>query len=143
MPRQPAVPPRPASRLPWPPQRHTHEAVLVVSRVSTHLAQEGCAEGRRQRKALAAGHGFERGTFFSAEPTPPGFAGDERWCPLGTSVAAERTPATVIASSRLAAAGVGPVAQIDCWEANGGVTYQDPDGRELLSASWIYGPPRS
>src|SRR5439155_20909884 len=31
---------------------------------------------------------------------------------------------------RLAAAGVHPIAQIDYWEANGGVTYQDPDGRE-------------
>ncbi len=44
--------------------------------------------------------------------------------------------------ARLAAAGVGPVAQIDYWEANGGITYQDPDGREVVFASWIYGPPR-
>jgi len=36
-----------------------------------------------------------------------------------------------------------PVAQIDYWQANGGVTYQDPDGREVVFASWIYGPPRS
>jgi YycE-like N-terminal domain/YycE-like C-terminal domain len=45
--------------------------------------------------------------------------------------------------ARLAAAGVHPVAQIDYWEANGGVTYQDPDGREVVFASWIYVPPRS
>jgi hypothetical protein len=45
--------------------------------------------------------------------------------------------------ARLAAAGVHPVAQIDYWQANGGVTYQDPDGREVVFASWIYGPPRS
>jgi catechol 2,3-dioxygenase-like lactoylglutathione lyase family enzyme len=45
--------------------------------------------------------------------------------------------------ARLAAAGVHPVVQIDYWEANGGVTYQDPDGREVVFASWIYGPPRS
>jgi hypothetical protein len=45
--------------------------------------------------------------------------------------------------ARLAAAGVHPVVQIDYWEANGGVTYQDPDGREIVFASWIYGPPRS
>ena len=45
--------------------------------------------------------------------------------------------------ARLAAAGVHPVAQIDYWEANGGVTFQDPDGREVVFASWIYGPPRS
>jgi hypothetical protein len=46
-------------------------------------------------------------------------------------------------TARLAAAGVHPVAQIDYWEANGAVTYQDPDGREVVFASWIYGPPRS
>jgi YycE-like protein len=45
--------------------------------------------------------------------------------------------------ARLATAGVHPVAQIDYWEANGGVTYQDPDGREVVFASWIYEPPRS
>ena len=43
--------------------------------------------------------------------------------------------------ARLAAAGVDPVAQIDYWQANGGVTYQDPDGREVVLASWIYRPP--
>ena len=43
--------------------------------------------------------------------------------------------------ARLAAAGVHPVAQIDYWEANGGITYQDPDGREVLFAPWIYGRP--
>ena len=43
--------------------------------------------------------------------------------------------------ARLAAAGVHPVQQIDYWEANGGVTYQDPDGREVVFASWIYRPP--
>jgi hypothetical protein len=41
-------------------------------------------------------------------------------------------------TARLAAAGVHPVAQIDYWEANGGVTYEDPDGREVVFASWIY-----
>src|SRR5262249_15358616 len=35
-------------------------------------------------------------------------------------------------TARLAAAGVHPVAQIDYWQANGGVTYQDPDGREVV-----------
>jgi len=44
-------------------------------------------------------------------------------------------------TARLAAAGVRPVAQIDYWADNGGVTYQDPDGREVVFASWIYGPP--
>jgi len=46
-------------------------------------------------------------------------------------------------TARLAAAGVHPIAQIDYWQANGGVTYQDPDGREVVFASWIYGPPNS
>jgi hypothetical protein len=35
----------------------------------------------------------------------------------------------------------GPVAQIDYWQANGGVTYQDLDGREVVFVSWIYRPP--
>ena len=43
-------------------------------------------------------------------------------------------------TARLAAAGVHPVAQIDYWEDNGGVTYRDPDGREVVFASWIYRP---
>jgi len=43
--------------------------------------------------------------------------------------------------ARLAAAGTRPVPQIDYWQANGGVTYQDPDGREVVFASWIYIPP--
>ena len=43
--------------------------------------------------------------------------------------------------ARLAAAGVDPVPQIDYWQDNGGVTYQDPDGREVVFASWIYRPP--
>lgn len=41
----------------------------------------------------------------------------------------------------LAAAGVHPVAQIGYWQANGCLTYQDPDGREVVLASWIYRPP--
>src|ERR1700759_3268689 len=43
----------------------------------------------------------------------------------------------------LAAAGARPVAQIAYWQANGGVTCQDPDGREGVFASWIYLPPGS
>jgi len=43
--------------------------------------------------------------------------------------------------ARLAAAGLHPVPQIDYWQDNGGVTYQDPDGREVVFASWIYRPP--
>ena len=43
--------------------------------------------------------------------------------------------------ARLAAAGLHPVPQIDYWQDNGGVTYRDPDGREVVFASWIYLPP--
>jgi len=43
--------------------------------------------------------------------------------------------------ARFAASGVLPVPQIDYWEDNGGVTYRDPDGREVVFASWIYRPP--
>jgi len=45
--------------------------------------------------------------------------------------------------ARLAAAGACPVPQIGYWQANGGVTYRDPDGREVVFASWIYVPPGS
>jgi hypothetical protein len=45
--------------------------------------------------------------------------------------------------ARLAAAGARPVAQIGYWQANGGVSYEDPDGREVVFASWIYLPPGS
>jgi len=44
-------------------------------------------------------------------------------------------------TARLAAVSIHPVAQIDYWQVNGGVTYQDPDGREVVFASWIYRPP--
>jgi hypothetical protein len=50
-------------------------------------------------------------------------------------------PAQERVMARLAAAGIQPVAQIDYWQANGGVTYQDPDGREVVFASWIYRRP--
>jgi catechol 2,3-dioxygenase-like lactoylglutathione lyase family enzyme len=43
--------------------------------------------------------------------------------------------------ARLAAAGVEPIAQIEYWQDNGGVTYRDPDGREVVFASWVYRPP--
>jgi catechol 2,3-dioxygenase-like lactoylglutathione lyase family enzyme len=46
-------------------------------------------------------------------------------------------------AARMAAVGVQPVAQIAYWEDNGGVTYRDPDGREVVFASWVYTPPES
>lgn len=44
-------------------------------------------------------------------------------------------------TGRLAAAGAVPVEQIEYWRDNGGVTYRDPDGHEVVFASWIYRPP--
>ena len=41
--------------------------------------------------------------------------------------------------ARLAAAGLDPAPQHPYWQANGGVTYQDPDGREVVFVSWVYG----
>jgi Glyoxalase/Bleomycin resistance protein/Dioxygenase superfamily len=45
--------------------------------------------------------------------------------------------------ARMAAAGVEPTSQHPYWQANGGVTYQDPDGREVVFVSWVYGRDRS
>jgi catechol 2,3-dioxygenase-like lactoylglutathione lyase family enzyme len=41
--------------------------------------------------------------------------------------------------ARMEAAGVESVAQHPYWQANGGVTYRDPDGRQVVFVSWIYG----
>jgi hypothetical protein len=60
------------------------------------------------------------------------------WCSSCRPAAAQEQ-----VRERLAAAGVHPVAQIAYWEVNGGITYQDPDGREVVFASWVYVPPRS
>jgi hypothetical protein len=45
--------------------------------------------------------------------------------------------------ARMAAAGVAPASQHPYWQANGGVTYQDPDGREVVFVSWVYGRDRT
>jgi catechol 2,3-dioxygenase-like lactoylglutathione lyase family enzyme len=45
--------------------------------------------------------------------------------------------------ARMAAAGVEPVLQHPYWQANGGVTYRDPDGREVVFVSWVYGADRT
>jgi hypothetical protein len=37
--------------------------------------------------------------------------------------------------------GVRPVGQLDYGAGNGDVTDQDPDGREVVSASWVCRPP--
>ncbi len=45
--------------------------------------------------------------------------------------------------ARMAAAGVEPASQHPYWQANGGVTYHDPDGREVVFVSWVYGRDRT
>ncbi|MGO9505976.1 MAG: VOC family protein [Mycobacterium sp.] len=43
------------------------------------------------------------------------------------------------AIARLQAAGLAPVEQHPYWAATGAVTYRDPDGREVVFASFVYG----
>jgi hypothetical protein len=45
--------------------------------------------------------------------------------------------------ARMAAAGMAPTSQHPYWQANGGVTYHDPDGREVVFVSWVYGRDRT
>jgi catechol 2,3-dioxygenase-like lactoylglutathione lyase family enzyme len=45
--------------------------------------------------------------------------------------------------ARLAAVGIEPTSQHRYWEANGGVTYRDPDGRQVVFVSWVYGRDRT
>ena len=45
--------------------------------------------------------------------------------------------------ARMAAAGRAPASQHPYWQANGGVTYRDPDGREVVFVSWVYGVDRT
>jgi catechol 2,3-dioxygenase-like lactoylglutathione lyase family enzyme len=45
--------------------------------------------------------------------------------------------------ARMAAAGREPASQHPYWQANGGVTYRDPDGREVVFVSWVYGADRT
>ena len=49
--------------------------------------------------------------------------------------------ALVEATSRLRAAGVDPAEhQHPYWDAWGGVTFLDPDGRKVIYVPWVYGP---
>ena len=45
--------------------------------------------------------------------------------------------------ARMAAAGVEPTSQHPYWAANGGVTYHDPDGHQVVFVSWVYGRDRT
>jgi hypothetical protein len=44
--------------------------------------------------------------------------------------------------ARMAAAGMEPASQHPYWQANGGVTCRDSDGREVVFVSWTYGRTR-
>ena len=44
-------------------------------------------------------------------------------------------------AARFTSADIHPVPQIDYWEANGAISYLDPDGREVVLVPWIYRPP--
>ena len=48
-------------------------------------------------------------------------------------------PARDAATARLGAAGIEPAGQHPYWAATGGVTFLDPDGREVVFAPFIYG----
>jgi catechol 2,3-dioxygenase-like lactoylglutathione lyase family enzyme len=45
--------------------------------------------------------------------------------------------------ARMAAAGLELAPQHPYWQANGGMTYRDPDGREVVFVSWVYGADRT
>jgi IS30 family transposase/catechol 2,3-dioxygenase-like lactoylglutathione lyase family enzyme len=45
--------------------------------------------------------------------------------------------------ARMAAAGLELAPQHPYWQANGGMTYRDPDGREVVFVSWVYGVDRT
>jgi len=45
--------------------------------------------------------------------------------------------------ARMAAAGLELAPQHPYWQANRGVTYRDPDGREVVFVSWVYGADRT
>ena len=92
--------------------------ILGLPGSPVHLEIVRLAETAKAAEAVHPAHGLDQLVFY-----------------LPDAAAQERMTA------RLAAAGVRPVAQIDYWADNGGVTYQDPDGREVVFASWIYGPP--
>ena len=69
----------------------------------------------------------------STEPSTPSGRIDMLVFYLPDAAARERLVA------RMAAAGVEPTSQHPYWDANGGVTFRDPDGREVVFVSWVYG----
>ncbi|MDP9235158.1 MAG: VOC family protein [Actinomycetota bacterium] len=45
--------------------------------------------------------------------------------------------------AKMEAAGVRSSSQHPYWQANGGVTFRDPDGREVVFVPWVYGTDRA
>ena len=69
----------------------------------------------------------------SSEPAVPVDRIDSLVFYLPDTAARERLVA------RMAAVGLEAASQHPYWQANGGVTYRDPDGREVVFVSWVYG----
>jgi hypothetical protein len=142
-------PPEEASR--WP--EHLPVGALRVGRSSAHYEQTvhfyRDLVGLPVLDSFAASYG-EDGTIFglpdtsmqleivrSTEPVIRTDRIDMLVFYLPDEVAQERLTA------RMAAAGLEPTSQHPYWHANGGVTYQDPDGREVVFVSWVYGRDRT
>ena len=73
----------------------------------------------------------------SSEPAVPVDRIDSLVFYLPDTAARERLVA------RMAAVGLEAASQHPYWQANGGVTYRDPDGREVVFVSWVYGADRT
>jgi catechol 2,3-dioxygenase-like lactoylglutathione lyase family enzyme len=150
-PRLVAMPTPPDAVSRWP--EHLPVGAVRVGRTSAHYDQT--VQFYRDVVGLPVLESFEGsygedGTIFglpdtasqleivrSAEPAVPVDRIDSLVFYLPDSAARERLVA------RMAAAGLEPAPQHPYWQANGGVTYRDPDGREVVFVSWVYGVDRT
>jgi len=131
----------------WP--EHLPVGAVRVSRESAHYDQTvefyRDLVGLPVLEAFAESYG-ETGTIFglpgtsfhleivrSTEPAAPVGRMDMLVFYLPNAAAQERLLA------RMAGLGMGPAPQHPYWQAHGGVTYRDPDGRDVVFVSWVYG----